>query len=448
MLANIEQAYQLSPMQKDLLAQIETQSYPTTPVIQIRCHFSGDLNSALLEQAWRHVVARHSMLRTSFCQQQQIEPLQVVHRQVPLRLISADLRQLSPAAGEAQIASYCRDDLGHSFDQECVPLLRLMLFHQQADSYVLIWSIHPLLLDTIAHLHVLDDVFMYYDVLCQGYEPLLQSSLPYQQYLGRIQQRRQPIEQFWRAQLHGAQPTSLARPRSPRRLNTTRPLYTSQRITVSSTTAAALTHWTRQHHVTLETLTHGAWALLLSRYSATENVLFGTTLAQQYGPSAPVIGLCSATVPLRVETPPTAVIWTWLRQLQARLLEVRQHRYVAQSDLRRWHGYEAHQPLFESAVLVENSQREPLPVPWCKNLDLLEVTASRTLACPLTLILEHGGELSLELVFDPFSFDEQLIAHMLDDMLLLFQQIAVDPCQRLADVLLYHEPRAPQSIAA
>lgn len=448
MLANIEQAYQLSPMQKDLLAQIETVPYPATPVIQIRCHFSGDLNSALFEQAWQQVVARHSMLRTSFCQQQQIEPLQVVHRQVPLRLITANLRQLNPAAIEAQIATYCRDDLHRSFDQECVPLVRLMLFQQPQDSYVLIWSVHPLLLDKIAHLHVLDDVFMYYDVLCQGYEPLLQSSLPYQQYVSRIQQRRQPIEQFWREQLDGARPTTLARQRSPRRISTTRPIYTSQRMTVSDETAAALAHWSRQHHVMLETLAHGAWAILLSRYSATADVLFGTTLAQQYGPSAPVIGLCSATVPLRVEARPTAVMWTWLRQLQAQLLEVRQHRYVALSDLRRWHGYETSEPLFESAVLFEDAQREPSPVPWCKNLDLHEVTASRALVCPLTLILEQGSDLALELVFDPFSFDQRLIGHLLDDLLLLFQQIAVDPYQRLADLLLYHEPLVQQSIAA
>lgn len=447
MLANIEQAYQLSPMQKDLLAQIETVPYPATPVIQIRCRFSGDLDSARLERAWQHVVARHSMLRTSFCRQQPIEPLQVVHRQVPLRLTAADLRQLSPAAAEAQIATYCRDDLAHSFDPECAPLLRLMLF-QQRDGYLLIWSVHPLLLDKIAYLHVLDDVFMYYDVLCQGYEPLLQSSLPYQQYVSRIQQRRQPIEQFWRSRLRGARPTSLLRQRSPRRISTARPISTSQRMTVSGETAAALGRWTRQHHVTLETLAHGAWAILLSRYSVTADVLFGTTLSQQYGASAPVVGLCSATVPLRVETPSSAVLWPWLRQLQTQLLEVRQHRYVAQSELRRWHGYEAGQPLFESAVLFENSQSEPSPVPWCKNLDLHEVTASRALACPLTLILEQGRDLALELVFDPFSFDERLIAHLLDDLLLLFQQIAVDPYQRLADLLLYHEPHVPQSIAA
>lgn len=447
MLANIEQAYQLSPMQKDLLAQIDALHEPAAPVIHVRCTFSGDLNIANFELAWRQVVARHAMLRTSFWYLQRIEPLQLVHSQVQLNMLSTDLRARTADAVEAAISDYCEADLLCGFDVQSAPLMRLMLFRQPDNVFLLVWSLHPLLLDKIAQMHVLDDVFTYYDVLCQGYEPLLHVSQSYQHYVARIQQQqREPIEQFWREHLAGATPTTLASPHRARREAEPCGTYAWQQIELPATTSAALYAFTREHHVSFAALCHGAWALLLSRYTATNDPLFGTTLTQ-HSALASIVGLCAATVPLRLATPPSAVLWTWLRNVDDQLVAVRQHRYTTLDQLRRWHGQDT-PALFESAVLCDKTYVDPSTMPWCKNLDLRDISANRTLTCPLTLIVEQRAEISLELAYESSRFHERLITDLFKDLLLVLQQIAADPYQRVAEIVLYHESPRLQVLAA
>jgi len=51
--------------------------------------------------------------------------------------------------------------------------------------------------------------------------------------------------------------------------------YDEQQIKLSAATTAALQSLARQHQLTLNTLFQGAWAVLLSRYSCENQVVYG-----------------------------------------------------------------------------------------------------------------------------------------------------------------------------
>ena len=65
-LTNIEAVYPLSPMQEGML--FHTLMNPGTGIylMQNRYCVEGDLDQAVFRRAWTQVIARHSILRTSF----------------------------------------------------------------------------------------------------------------------------------------------------------------------------------------------------------------------------------------------------------------------------------------------------------------------------------------------------------------------------------------------
>ena len=59
--------------------------------------------------------------------------------------------------------------------------------------------------------------------------------------------------------------------------------YDDRRIQLSETATDELQLFARQHRLTVNTLAQGAWALLLSRYSGDDDVLFGVTVSGRPG---------------------------------------------------------------------------------------------------------------------------------------------------------------------
>src|ERR1043166_8716847 len=83
-LENLEDLYQLSPMQLGML--FHTLEAPETGVYFEQSVFTieGRLDTSSFERAWQAVVDRHSILRSAFLWQNLDTPVQVVHRHLEI----------------------------------------------------------------------------------------------------------------------------------------------------------------------------------------------------------------------------------------------------------------------------------------------------------------------------------------------------------------------------
>ena len=126
---------------------------------------------------------------------------------------------------------------------------------------------------------------------------------------------------------------------------------------LSAATTAALQTFARQQQLTLNTLVQGAWALLLSRYSGEQDVVFGVTVSGRPATLAGVeamVGLFINTLPLRVQDNPTQPLLSWLHALQTRQAEARQYDYTPLVQIQNWSEVPRGHALFESLLVFEN----------------------------------------------------------------------------------------------
>ncbi|MBK9111632.1 MAG: hypothetical protein IPM88_08095 [Nitrospira sp.] len=87
-LKNIEAIYPLSPMQEGML--FHTLMNPGTGIylMQNRYYVEGEMDAALFRKAWEQVIARHSILRTSFVWKSQSVPYKPYTRRSRFRSMS------------------------------------------------------------------------------------------------------------------------------------------------------------------------------------------------------------------------------------------------------------------------------------------------------------------------------------------------------------------------
>src|SRR5690606_24135524 len=87
---------------------------------------------------------------------------------------------------------------------------------------------------------------------------------------------------------------------------------------------------------TLNTLSQGAWAVLLQRHLGQRTVAFGATVAgrpTEVAGAEGLVGLFINTVPVVATPGATEGVGTWLRRLQAQSLEARAYEHAPLNDI-------------------------------------------------------------------------------------------------------------------
>jgi non-ribosomal peptide synthetase component F len=168
----------------------------------------------------------------------------------------------------------------------------------------------------------------------------------------------------------------------------------------------------------LNTLVQGAWALVLSRYSGQHDVVFGATVSgrpPELKGVEEMVGVFINTLPVRVKVTLDMPVADWLWRLQKEQLESRQYEYSPLSRVQGWSEVERGSPLFQSIVVFENyPSSSSAPAPAQERSRALDI---RTLilvkeSYPLTLAVEPGSQLLLEIKYDNSLFDAATIRQM------------------------------------
>lgn len=311
---NIEDSYQLSPMQQGMLFNSLYAQQSGVDIEQIVCLV--DIDVLVWKQAWDKVVERHPVLRTSFNWQNSYEPLQCVHQQITIPLEQQDWCGLSDQEQSQQLHFFLERDRTKGFNLNIPPLMRLALFRTSESTYQFVWTFHHAILDGRSLTAILKEVFTQYDAILQGKDIQLPQPRPYRDHIKWLQQQDwSKSESYFRQLLKGfIAPTPLLVNSIEERSS-----FGKQEIRLSQKATSMLQVLTQQHQLTLNTLVQGAWAILLSRYSGESDIVFGATRACRYSSVAgadSMVGMLINTLPVRVNVPAEKSLLPWLQELR------------------------------------------------------------------------------------------------------------------------------------
>ncbi|WP_053147486.1 non-ribosomal peptide synthetase [Pseudomonas sp. Pf153] len=439
----LDDLYPLSPMQQGLLFHTLYEQAAGEYVNQLRVDVQG-LDAERFRGAWQACVDAQDILRSGFVWQGDLQqPLQMVHKQVPVPFTVLDWRDR--AEQPQALAALAEDERAKGFDLSQAPLLRLVLVRTEADRWHLIYTHHHILMDGWSNAQLLGEVLQRYS----GRVPAAGVGR-YRDYIAWLQrQDPQRSEAFWDAQLATLQePTRLARVMSA---GESQHGHGDHFQTLDATRTQALELFARQQKVTLNTLVQAAWLLLLQRYTGHDSVAFGATVAGRPADVPGVeqqVGLFINTLPVIAAPRPDQSVGEWLQAVQAQNLSLREFEHTPLADIQRWAG-QGGEALFDNILVFENYPvAQALQDSAGQGLVFGEVVHREQTHYPLSVAVTLGQTLALHYSFERAYFSPTAIDEISVHLTHLLEAFAESATRNLGQIALVSDAeQARQQVA-
>ncbi|WP_433662650.1 amino acid adenylation domain-containing protein [Nocardia sp. CA-128927] len=260
------------------------------------------------EQAWlragARLVQRHPALRTSFNLTDFSEPLQIVHREVPLAFATTDLRALDAQTAAARIEEYVDQQRHRTYRLDAAPLYAVQVFRMPETVDVIV-SFHHAILDGWSVAMLMSQLLGDYlrDTGHQLHQDAEMEILPSYAEFVRAEREAvdsEPMRRFWAEELREGEPTRIGE----LGVNSTDVTETriARTMAIPTTAIEALRLLASEGEAHLSTMLFTVHCLTLRQLSGSESIVTGLVTSNRpvrLG-SEQVAGLFLNTVPIRV----------------------------------------------------------------------------------------------------------------------------------------------------
>ncbi len=206
------------------------------------------------------------------------------------------------------------------------------------------------------------------------------------------------------------------------------PRHGQHRVRLPAELSAALVGEARRRGLTLSTVLHGAWGLLLGGLTGRADVVYGTTVAGRPAEVPGIenaVGLFINTVPVRQRWRGTDSLATAFRHLQSEQARLLDHQHLGLAEIQRVTG---HGELFDTLVVVEN---------FPDVVDDVEVRDQ--VHYPLALIALPGDRIELRL---KHRLPDAEVASLAERLVRLLSAFAATPDRSVASLDLVSDAEA------
>ncbi len=400
--------YALSPLQEGFLFHhLSDDEDPYVSQVPFAMAPSTDVGA--LERAFQALLDRHEVLRTSFVWQDVPRAVQVVHEKAQLSLTQLDWSNVADGEVEARLEAWMAEDKKRGFDLDVCPLSRVTVIRTRS-AFRVVWTTHHITSDGWSEPILLKELLAHYRHFRDGSPLRLEPAARYGAFLEWLGGRAQDeTEAFFRRTLGGLTEPTLAA--GPEGIST--PSWKQASVELGEELSAALAELSRRLRVTLSTVMHAAWAIVLGRYTGKSDVVFGSTTS---GRSAPVpdiermVGLFINAVPVRVRLGGEPVA-DWLVDLQRTWSELRSHEFAQLAEVQRWSDVPSGEPLFDTLLTFQNYPADEEAEREAAALGFSSFQAIERTHYPVSLTVVPGRRTLVELIWDSERFD---VPHVLE----------------------------------
>jgi len=436
---NIEDIYELSPMQQGMLFHTLYEEGSDAYFEQFCYDLEGNLDAELFEKAWNEIVKRHGVLRTSFQWKGISKPVQVVNRSVSLPWENISWTEVPEDNIENEFLKFIKADRAKSFSMEQAPLMRCALIKLNESNFKFVWSFHHILMDGWSYPVIQKEVFGIYDSLKKNEQINLPQPVSYKQFIVWLNKTdKNSAKTFWEKELKEfSSPTPMTFNR-----NESDGEVKDIEIKFDEKLTAELNSFVRENKLTMNSIFQGIWALILSKYRNETDVLFGGTVSGR-NPQLPgiesMVGLFINTLPVRIKIDYDKDIKTWLKELQTKQIERDQFAYSSLVDIQEWSEIPRGTQLFENILVFENYPVDKSLEDGVAGIKIKNLKAFERTNFPLTVLIAPGKEMSVHIAFETSKFTEEFISKLLSNFNSLVSQIIKAPDSKLSGLSFLSE---------
>jgi amino acid adenylation domain-containing protein/non-ribosomal peptide synthase protein (TIGR01720 family) len=416
----IQDIYPLSPMQQGMLFQSELNRKSGDYIIQLTCQIEGEFNSTTFEQAWQTLVNRHDSLRARVFTMPSATPLQVIMQTATLPWNMLDWRNLTSDAQVQRWEALIDQDRHTDFDTALAPMMRCTIVRKSDRSWLFLWSHHHMLTDGWCLPILTREVLHLYQAMTRGSPILLPTAPQYRDYIAWLaSQDLELARAYWREQLESFDTPSFVSLKpaplpQPNELSAGAE-YRSSHFELEVDTSDALRSLAQHHGLTLSLLIQGAWAVLLSRYCGSNDIVFGATVSGR-PPELPevgaMIGLFINTLPVRIAIQPKQTVLGLFNCLKESQLAREDFSFTPLVEIQRCSGLPAQQALFESIVIFENYPVDQELGQAEHKLEIKQIQVREQISSALTLMAAPGRCLPFKLLWDSTRFEAEAMSQL------------------------------------
>ena len=260
-------------------------------------------------------------------------------------------------------------------------------------------------------------------------EALLPKPPRYRSHIAWLLKRKTDDERFWRGYLKGfEQRTSIeAAPQSGPALTSERRHYTSR--TIDAETLHSMTSAAKASRVTLNTLFQAAWALVLGRYAASDDVVFGVVSSGRSDGVTGIermVGLLVTTTPMRVQIRDRDTVRSLLRRLQDEAATSRQHEHAPLTKIQSWSDMAPGEAMFDCLYVFGNFP-PPKDVPGASlRVQSVDIRAPSTFPLAILIDPDSRGGVVVSAVTDPSRYADSLARQLVDAVITTVETLADD----------------------
>jgi amino acid adenylation domain-containing protein len=402
----------------------------------------GELDEDALESAFRAIVSRHEVLRTTM-QVIDGEPFAVVSDDWSPPIRKVDLSALSPSNRQEEVQRLLVHEPQRPFNLESEPGIRATLLRLSPSEHVFILMMHHIICDWASE-------GIFWRELASAYrsfrhnEPVTLPALDIQfgDYAAWTVQETAHTHfeedlAYWEDTLRGA-PEVLDLPADRPRPAALSNRGARLRLRLDPTLTTAVRRLSKRTETTLFTIFVTALNVLLYRYSGREDILIGVPVADRDQKELQdLIGFLLQVQVLRTPVSPEMSFRELLSRVQKQALALYEHRaapfeqVVSRTRPKRSLSYS---PLFQT-MFIWRDREQMLPFIGLEGLQMESLLSeSKTSKFDLTAFAtDCGDEFWLDLEYSTDMFDDCRIARMLEHFRGLLECVAEDPDVRVAE---------------
>ncbi len=194
------------------------------------------------------------------------------------------------------------------------------------------------------------------------------------------------------------------------------PIYASKEVSLDAELSVNLTKFAKKNNFLITTVLHGAWGLLLNRYSTTDDIIYGMGCFSEKKTSKE-LSFQAPLLPIRSTIHDEETIFNYLNNTAEKLRENDKH---IKSFTRETKNSAAFKNLFNYLLL------SPAKTAPGKNKKSYSINPNKF---PLVLVINDDSLLKLTLLFNTKRFSPESAVNLIEHYLVILEKIIADPEQ-------------------